>query len=130
MAAVPVLFAKFKEKRIVDDIITAMQNLLLCIELNEILELIKTALKTEKAPVGKLGTMVYLEKAVRTTYIDPLTEMKDDLVKIPISVIEDKDASLRDQGLTVIGVMVARIGEDKMSDYTSKLIPVKQNKIK
>ena len=96
LQAVPVLFTKFKEKRIIADIEQAMQHLLLSVELSEILEIILNGLKAEKAPAGKTAIMAYLEKAVRTTYIDPLRDMKDELVKIPMSVIEDKDASLRD----------------------------------
>ena len=55
--------------------------------------------------------------------------MVDDIMKIPMSIIEDKDAGLRDQALIVIGVMLARVGEDKMSKYISGLIDVKKKKI-
>ena len=55
--------------------------------------------------------------------------MVDDIMKIPMSIIEDKDAGLRDQALIVIGVMLARVGEDKMSKYISGLIETKKKKI-
>jgi hypothetical protein len=126
---VPVLFTKFKEKRVLDDIDNTMQSLMLSIELGEILEIITSGLKAEKAPAAKVAMMAYLEKAIRTTYIDPLRAIKDELAKIPKSYIEDSNAPMRDQAFAVIGVMSGRLGEDEMSSYTSGLIPVKMKKV-
>ena len=68
LQAVPVFFMKFKEKRIVEDIMENMNKILLCVQLNEILDAIQAALKAEKTAAAKVNMMVYLERAIRTTY--------------------------------------------------------------
>ena len=69
---------------------------MMAITLDEILEIIKDALKKEKAPHGKTAMLVFMEKAIRTTYIDALTDMKEQLIPIPMSLIDDKDPGLRE----------------------------------
>ena len=61
----PVLLSKFKEKRITDDILQALEHLMGCIELGEIIESLG-AVKTEKAPHAKVGIAKFIENAIRT----------------------------------------------------------------
>ena len=60
LAAVPVLFAKFKEKRLTEEILTSLGHLMMCIELGEIVECFNAA-KTEKVPLTKTSIMKFME---------------------------------------------------------------------
>ena len=75
-AAVPVFFGKFKEKRLVEDILTNFEHIMICIELADTLEFLGEV-TTAKAPAVKLNILVFLQKAILTTYIDELEDVKD-----------------------------------------------------
>lgn len=64
IAAVPLCFAKFKEKRITEDIMTALEHIMMCCELGEFVDNF-TKVKTEKNPVIKLNMAVFMERAIR-----------------------------------------------------------------
>ena len=62
----------------------------------------------------KLNILVFLERAILTTYIDMLEDTKDQISPVVMKVIEEKDPAGRDQALKVIGIMVGRLGESAM----------------
>ena len=95
LQAVPVLFAKFKEKRIVEDIMTALEKIMMCIEIAEIVEHI-AKIKSEKTPATKMNCITWLEKAIRATMIDQLNDIVDQLAPVALALAEVKDANLRD----------------------------------
>ena len=106
--AVPVLFSKFKEKRLTEDILKALENILGCCQLGEIIENF-SAVKTEKAPISKVNIAEFLGRAVRATMIDDLEELVDRVAPVAVGISEEKDATLRDKGLIVLGVLLARV---------------------
>ena len=123
----PVLLGKFKEKRLTDDILQALEHLMGCIELGEIIESLG-AVKTEKAPHAKVGIAKFMENAIRTTYIDPLEEIADRLAPLAVQISDEKDAALRDQGLVVLGVLLARVPTIAQR-FIDPLIDAKKTKI-
>ena len=123
----PVLLGKFKEKRLTDDILQGLEQLMGCIELGEIIESLG-ALKTEKAPHAKLGIAKFIENAIRTTYIDALEEVADRLGPLAVQISDEKDAALRDQGLVVLGVLLARVPTIAQR-FIDPLIDAKKTKI-
>ena len=54
------------------------------------------AVKTEKSPLTKLKISVFIEKALRVTYIDDLEDIVDAIGPLAVSVSDEKDANLRD----------------------------------
>lgn len=108
--AVPVLFTKFKERRLVEDILNCLDNILGCTELSELVEFLPQ-IEKEKAPAVKQNIMVFLERAILKTYIDVLEDIKDQLTPLVMKMLDEKDANCRDQALKVLGVMVGRLGE-------------------
>lgn len=123
----PVLLGKFKEKRLTDDILQALEHLMGCIELGEVIESLG-AVKTEKAPHAKVGIAKFIENAIRTTYIDPLEEIADRLAPLAVQIADEKDAALRDQGLVVLGVLLARVPTIAQR-FIDPLIDAKKTKI-
>jgi len=95
IAAVPVVFVKFKEKRLTEEILTALEHIMMCIELGEIMETLKNV-KAEKLGLVKTNIMVFTERALRITYIDPLEELVDTLVPIVVALTDDKEPNCRD----------------------------------
>ena len=94
--AVPVLFGKLKEKRLVNDILTCLDNIMLCVELADLIEFLPQIDK-ETAPASKLNILVFLERAILVTYIDMLEDIKDQICCPPVmKVIEAKDPAGRD----------------------------------
>lgn len=81
---------------------------MMCFELGEIIESLNAA-KTEKMPLAKTGVMVFTERCIRVTYVDQLEELVDRLAPLAVAVSDEKDANLRDQGLVVLGVLLARV---------------------
>lgn len=63
--------------------------------MGEIVENLK-AVKTEKTPLTKLNIAVFIERALRQTYVDDLEEIVDALGPLAVSVSDEKDANLRD----------------------------------
>ena len=108
ISAVPVLFSKFKEKRLTEEILTTLEKFMRCINLAEIIEPLEAS-KTEKMPLTKQNIMVFTERAIRTTYIDTLEEIVDKLAPLALAVADEKDANCREQGLVVLGVLTARV---------------------
>jgi len=100
---------------------------MMCINLDEIVEHLGAA-KTEKMPLTKQNIMVFLERAIRTTYIDCLEEIVDKLAPLAVAVSDEKDAACRDQGLVVLGVLSARV-PTMMSKFIDPLIEQKKSKI-
>jgi len=64
IAAVPACFAKFKEKRITEDIMTALDHIMMCCELGDFVDCFNQ-IKTEKTPQTKLNITVFMERAIR-----------------------------------------------------------------
>ena len=93
--AVPVLFTKFKEKRLVEDILTCLDNILGCTELSELVEFLPQ-IEKEKAPATKLNILDFLERAILKTYIDVLEDIKDQLAPLVMKMLEEKDPNCRD----------------------------------
>lgn len=91
----PVLFSKFKEKRLTEEILTALERLMMSIELGECCESL-AAIKTEKMPLAKMNMAIFMEKAIRTTYIDQLEEIVDKIAPLAVFVSDEKDATCRD----------------------------------
>jgi hypothetical protein len=79
------------------------------IEIGEIIETLQKAVKAEKLPYAKAHIAVFIERSIRTTYIDQLEEMVDSLAPMAVTFSDDKDGGLRDQGLVVLGVLSARV---------------------
>ena len=69
-----------------------------------------------------------MERAIRNTYIDPLEEIVERLAPLAVAITEEKDAALRDQGLVVLGVLLARV-PTQMDKFISPLIEAKKSKI-
>ena len=126
--AVPVLFTKFKEKRLVEDILTCLDNILGCTELSELVEFLPQ-IEKEKAPATKLNILVFLERAILKTYIDVLEDIKDQLTPLIMKMLEEKDPNCRDQALKVLGVMVGRLGESALQKQLDGMIPQKLSKV-
>lgn len=93
--AVPVLFGRFKEKRIVPDILACLENIMLCVELADLIEFLPQ-IEKEKAPAVKLNILVFLERAILITYIDMLEDIKDQISPVVMKVIEEKDPACRE----------------------------------
>lgn len=127
LAAVPVMFAKFKEKRLTEDILKAMENVMGCIQLEEIIENL-AGVKTEKAPVAKANIAEFINRAVRTTMIDDLEGLVPRLAPIAVGITDEKDATLRDKGLLILGVLLKRVPATTES-FISSLIEAKKKKI-
>ena len=124
---VPVIFAKFKEKRLGPEIQTALESIMMCIELGEIMETLG-AVKAEKLALIQQQIMVFTERAIRTTYIDHLEEIAEAIAGIAVSLSENKDTALRDQALVVLGVLLARV-PDRVQSFVDPLIEAKKTKI-
>lgn len=125
---VPVILPKFKEKKMTDDIMTTLANVMMCINLNDIMEFL-TVIETEKALLTKINMCKFLEQTVLTTYIDDLQDVSGALVPLCMKVTEEKDASVRDQGLRLVGILLGRLGEQTMEKYLSSMIPQKRTKV-
>lgn len=111
LQAMPVCLMKFKEKRqgVIDEIQTTLESLMMSIEFGEIMEILDAAIKKEKLPLAKQNIAIFMERSIRTTFIDQLEEIANKLAPMAITFTEDKDANLRDQGLIVLGVLLARV---------------------
>jgi hypothetical protein len=70
----PLMLQRFKEKRLVEELHTALTSMMYCVSLNDILEPLQAGLK-DKSPVIKCQCAVFLEKALHTTYIDVLEDI-------------------------------------------------------
>ena len=127
VAAVPVLFTKFKEKRLTEDILKALEHIMGCIKLGEIIENL-SAVKTEKAPISKINIAEFVNRAIRTTMIDDLEELVDRLAPIAVGISDEKDATLREKGLIILGVLLARVPSTTQK-YVDPLIDAKKKKI-
>lgn len=68
---------------------------MMCCELGEICESF-SQIKTEKTPLIKLNIAVFMERAIRTTYIDQLEDLVDRLAPIAVALSDEKDAATRD----------------------------------
>jgi hypothetical protein len=127
LQAVPVFFSRFKEKRLTEEILTSLERLLMCIELGEVCEFL-TVVKTEKMPLAKMNMAIFMERALRTTFIDALEEIVDKLAPIAVMVSDEKEVTCREQGLAVIGVLLARV-PNRMAKYITGMIEAKMSKI-
>ena len=72
--------------------------------------------------------MVFMERAVRTTYIDDLEEVVDQIAPVAVAGSDEKDAALRDQSLVVLGVLHAR-APNPMDKFISGMLAAKKTKI-
>ena len=68
------MFGKFKEKRLVEDILQCLESVMLCVELADIIEYLPQ-IEKEKAPAVKLNILIFLERALLITYIDMLEDV-------------------------------------------------------
>ena len=111
LQAIPVCLVKFKEKRqgVIDEIQSTLESIMMCIEFGEIMEILDAAVKKEKLPLAKQNIAIFMERSIRTTFIDQLEEIVDKLAPLAVTFTDDKDANLRDQGLIVLGVLLARV---------------------
>lgn len=50
-----------------------------------------------------------MERALRTTYVDDLDEIVDAVGPLAVALSGETDATIRDQGLVVLGVLLARV---------------------
>jgi|LauGreDrversion4_2_1035121.scaffolds.fasta_scaffold28538_6 hypothetical protein len=66
---VPVLFGRFKEKKLLEDVQTTLTKFLMCVDLNELIEFLPAGLK-DKSPEIKRQVAIFIERALLTTYID------------------------------------------------------------
>ena len=57
------MIGRFKEKRLIEDAQLALTKILMCVDLNELMESIPTGLK-DKSPEVKKQVLVFLEKAI------------------------------------------------------------------
>ena len=126
--AVPVLFTKFKERRLVEDILNCLDNILACTELSELIEFLPQ-IEKEKAPAVKQNILIFMERAILKTYIDVLEDIKDQLTPLVMKMLDEKDANCRDQALKVLGVMVGRLGESALQKQLDGMIPQKMSKV-
>ena len=99
----------------------------MCCSLGEILDHF-SAIKTEKTPHGKISIAVFLERTIRTTYIDPLEEVSESVAKLAVQISEDTNAGLRDQGLIILGVLLARV-PGTTGKFVDPLIDAKKAKV-
>lgn len=118
---VPVILPKFKERKMLDDLMATMANLMMCITLNEIMEFLGV-IETEKAPATKVNICKFLEQTVLTTYIDDLQDVSGTLVPLCMKVTDEKDATVREQGLRLVGILYGRLGDQVMEKYLSGMI--------
>ena len=93
--SVPIILPKLKEKKMAEDIMTTLANIMMCITLNDIIEFLGI-IETEKALLTKINMCKFLEATVLTTYIDDLQDVCDRLVPLCMKVTEEKDAGVRD----------------------------------
>ena len=100
----------------------------MCVDLNELMESIPTGLK-DKSPEVKKQVLVFLEKAIQTTYIDQLEEIQAELLPAVQSLTDDKDNDIREQGLKTFGILLGRLGEQTLAKYTDGVISQKKTKI-
>ena len=98
LQAIPACFAKLKEKRqgVIDEIQQTLENIMMCIEFNEIIEKLQGAIKAEKLPLAKQHIAVFIERTIRATYIDELEEIAEKLAAMAVSFSDEKDGNLRD----------------------------------
>jgi hypothetical protein len=87
---VPIILPKFKEKKMFDDIMNTMANLMMCITINDIMEFLG-CIETEKAIATKVNICKFLEATVLTTYIDDLQDVSGALVPLCMKLTEEKD---------------------------------------
>ena len=107
---IPVLFPKFKERKLIDEIQTCLKNLMMCIQLTDVIEFLGI-IETEKSPQTKINICKFLEQAVLTTYIDDLQDISSAFVPLCMKIADDKDASVRDEGLKLAGFLLGRLGD-------------------
>ena len=93
--SVPIILPKLKEKKMTEDIMTTLANIMMCITLSDIIEFLGI-IETEKALLTKINMCKFLEATVLTTYIDDLQDVCDRLVPLCMKVTEEKDAGVRD----------------------------------
>jgi len=125
---VPVLFPKFKERRLVDEIMLALTNCMMCIPLSEIIEYVPMIAK-EKAPATKINICKFLESAVQNTYIDDLQDICQDLLPQVMKVCEEKDANTRETAMHLVGILLARLGDEAMGKFLDGMIAQKRTKV-
>ena len=64
-----------------------------------------------------------------TTYIDDLQDVTDSLLPLVMNVTEEKDATVRDEGLKLVGYLYGRLGDQVMEKHLSSMIPQKKQKV-
>ena len=124
--ASPLLFQKFKEKKLVPVINECFENFMMCLELGDLIEIVVAEFKSEKPKAifaVKQNILIFLEKVITTTNIDMLEDIKGQLATTVMNGIEEKDPGVRDQGVKVLGIMVARLGDSVMAKQTDSLKP-------
>ena len=107
------MFSRFKEKRLTDDVHTALDNILLGVKLGELLEFVPTGLN-DPSPTIKKNVAVFIERALLITYIDDFEEIKGEILPMIAQVADDKDADVREQGLKTLGICVGRLGQTEL----------------
>lgn len=68
---------------------------------------------------------IFLDKAIKSTYIDQLEEIATETIKLAVLISEEKDEKIRDQGFTCLGTLTARLPESLMGSHTKNLNPQK-----
>jgi cytoskeleton-associated protein 5 len=112
---VGVILLRFKEKRqaYLEELHNTLEAFIQCSSLDEIYEEVCSTY-SDKAPNIKKNTSIFLEKAIRVTYIDPLQKIGKDLCSKINKLTDDSNPEVRDTALTVIGVLKGRLGETFM----------------
>ena len=77
-----------------------------------------TAVFGDKSPSAKVHLCLFTDKFVKLTYIDDLTSVYPELIKMFVAGANDMNGDVRDAALTSIGVILGRLkvsGSDSQS---------------
>lgn len=102
---------KYKEKRaaVVQAVDSFMDAALLCTDLDAVKEEVVPCI-TNIAPGTKAGTIKWVEKAAKVTYIDVLKNVVPELGPAIAKAVDDKDGTVREAALQCAGILKGRLG--------------------
>ena len=124
------LILKFREKKpsFIEELHEILDSLHLVVGLEEELDGLKGGF-ADKMPKVKQLTAQFLERAIQTTYIDPLKIVGKEVGAMLMKVTEDSNAEARDAALSCLGVLKGRLGESMLANLFTDVNSQKMAKI-
>jgi len=124
------LMKRFAEKRpqIISDISSTLAVFLVSCPFNELLESAIVSLSDKNPNVVKFSTK-FIDEGVKQTYIDELTNIKNDIIPVLMGLTNHSDSEVRDAILESLGLLKGRLGETIVSSFLKDLNTQKMAKV-